>query len=164
MHNKLNEDNSGFVIFPSDNNLYLKTDSGKTLVYIVAFEVDQNKSSEISSVNLFQPGDFVADDVLFRPKYDVDKNVIHKNKEQDFYDSLYFPHLTSNNSIKKLMSINLISCICVGWCDWTYEYKNEIKFWNATFNDLTHEGRKLYYSLRKLHNNKEVRILTFNSI
>lgn len=160
----LNEDNSGFVNFPTDDMLYLKADSGKTLVYIVAFEVDQNKSAELSSVNLYQPGTFVADDVIFRPKYEPDKNIIFKNKEQDFYDSLYFPNLKSNNEFKKLMSINLISCVCVGWSDWSWEYKNEIKFWNATFDDLTHEGRKLYYSIRKLHNNKEVRILTFNNV
>jgi hypothetical protein len=163
MHNEPNED-FGFVNFPNDDRMYIRADSGKTLIYIVAFEVDQNKSPEISSLNLFQPGTFVSDDVIFRPKYEPEKNIISKNKEQDFYDSLYFPNLKSNNEIKRLMSINLISCVCVGWCDWTYEYKNEIKFWNATFNDLTHEGRKIYYSLRKLHNNKEIRILTFSDI
>ena len=36
--------------------------------------------------------------------------------------------------------------------------------WICTFRDLTNEGQKLYYSIKKLHNNKEVRILTFNNI
>jgi len=36
--------------------------------------------------------------------------------------------------------------------------------WKATYRDLTEEGKKLYYSMKKLHNNKEVRILTFNNI
>ena len=36
--------------------------------------------------------------------------------------------------------------------------------WTASFDSLTNEGKKLYYSLRKLHNNKEVRILTFNNV
>ena len=52
----------------------------------------------------------------------------------------------------------------MGWSEFSYELKDNIGFWSASFRDLTNEGRKLYYSIKKLHNNKEVRILTFNNI
>jgi hypothetical protein len=58
----------------------------------------------------------------------------------------------------------LVTSICVGWCDGNYISKYENKFWTADFKDLTNEGRKLYYSIKKLHNNKEVKILTINSV
>jgi hypothetical protein len=66
--------------------------------------------------------------------------------------------------MNKVLSIPMTTAICVGWSDCSYELRNEIGFWNATFDDLTNEGKKLYYSIRKLHNNKEIRILTFNNI
>ena len=58
----------------------------------------------------------------------------------------------------------MTTCICMGWSDYTFDVKDDLGFWNASFRDLTNEGRKLYYSIKKLHNNKEVRILTFNNI
>ena len=76
---------------------------------------------------------------------------------------MYFPNFDSTEFWKKQMSINLISVVCVGWSNQSFEYRNDIKFWNATFRDLTPEGKNLYYSIKKLHNNKEVRILTFNT-
>lgn len=158
-----NEDNNGFVNFPQESNTIYKIDTGKTLVYIACFEVDDTKDPKMSNINLFQPGSFVADDVIVRPSLENDDISIN-NRNQDFYDSIYFPNLTSRDKIKKFMSIDLISCVCIGWINATYEYKNEIKFWNAGFRDLTHEGKNLYYSIRKLHNNKEVRILTFNNV
>ena len=57
----------------------------------------------------------------------------------------------------------MTSSICIGWSDFIYDYRDGNN-WFATFKDLTHEGKKLYYSIKKLHNNKEVRILTFNNI
>lgn len=161
------EDNSGFVNFPIPGRNITKIDSGKTLVYIVAFEVDKLKDS-MSNVNLFLPGIFVSDDMVTRPmpikSNESVEDIIKKNLEQDFYDSLYFPKKSSIEDWKRNMSIDLISSVCIGWSNSTYEYNGEIRFWNATFKDLTNEGKKLYYSLRKLHNNKEIRILTFNNI
>lgn len=161
------EDNSGFVNFPSAGRDIAKIDSGKTLVYLVAFEVDLEKDS-MSNINLFQPGIFVSDDMTSRPipihHNDTVEDIINRNKEQDFYDSLYFPKRVSLEEWKRNMSVDLISCICLGWSNHTFEYNGQIRFWNASFKDLTNEGKKLYYSIRKLHNNKEIRILTFNNI
>lgn len=160
------EDNSGFINFPSPSKEISRIDSGKTLVYIVSFEIDYEKDN-MSSINLFQPGIFVSDDMVSRPEAssyndDIDQ-IVKRNKEQDFYDEIYFPNKNLGDW-KGNMSIDLISCICIGWSNYTYEYNDKIKFWNAGFGNLTNEGKKLYYSMRKLHNNKEVRILTFNNI
>jgi hypothetical protein len=161
------EDNSGFVNFPSGGREVAKIDSGKTLVYLVAFEVDLEQDS-MSNINLFQPGIFVSDDMVTRPapirNNDTPDDVVRRNKEQDFYDSLYFPNRSAIENWRRGMSIDLISSVCLGWSNFTYEHNSEIRFWNATFKDLTNEGKKLYYSFRKLHNNKEIRILTFNNI
>jgi hypothetical protein len=70
----------------------------------------------------------------------------------------------NKNELKKLLSIPMTTCICMGWSEFTFDIKDDLGFWNASFRDLTNEGRKLYYSIKKLHNNKEVRILTFNNI
>jgi hypothetical protein len=122
----------------------------------------------MSNINISQPGIFVSDDMLTRPSpiknSDTPDDVVRRNKEQDFYDSLYFPNRSSLEDWRRSSSIDLISSVCLGWSNFTYEYNSEIRFWNATFRDLTNEGRKLYYSFRKLHNNKEIRILTFNNI
>ena len=162
-----NEDNSGFVVFPIPGREITRIDSGKTLVYIVAFEVSQEGDS-MSNINIFQPGIFVSDDLTTRPSVnrtsDSISEVIKTNQEQDFYDSLYFPKRSSIEDWKRNMSVDLISVVCLGWSNFTYEHNSEIKFWNAGFKDLTNEGKKLYYSMRKLHNNKEIRILTFNNI
>ena len=45
-----------------------------------------------------------------------------------------------------------------------YEYNDRIDPWVRTFRELTNEGRKLYYSTKKLHNDAEIRLLTFNNI
>lgn len=167
------EDNSGFVNFPTGGRDITRLDTGKTLVYLVAFEVDfdldgETEKDSLSNINLFQPGVFVSDDMISRPAAlkpsDDVEQVIKHNQQQDFYDSLYFPRKASIEDWKRNMSIDLISSVCIGWSNFTYEHNNEIKFWNATFKDLTNEGKKLYYSLRKLHNNKEIRILTFTEI
>lgn len=161
------EDNSGFVNFPIPSKDISRIDLGKTLVYLIAFEVDPEKDN-MSNLNLFQPGIFVSDDVATRPApikcTDTHEDVVRRNREQDFYDSLYFPHRNSSENLERGMSINLISSVCLGWSNFTYEHNDQIRFWNATFKDLTNEGKKLYYSFRKLHNNKEIRILTFNNI
>ena len=75
-------------------------------------------------------------------------------KEGD-HTKRYFPN--------KELSIPLTSSILVGWFEQTIETKSGEQ-WFATFRDLTNEGQKLYYSMKKLHNNKEIRILTFNNI
>ena len=162
------EDNSGFINFPYNSNKIVAVDSGKTLVYIVSFDIfNKNKNSKMENINLFSPGVFVSDDVVARPYTNLDINsidsLIDSHAEQDNYDKMYFPNFNSEEFWKKQMSINLITSVCVGWCNYSFEYRNQINFWNATFRDLTTEGKNLYSSLKKLHNNKEVRILTFTT-
>lgn len=166
----LNEDNSGFINFPLSSNLsFTKLDVGKTFVYIVAFDAMDltNKAYELSNLHLIMPGTFVGDDITNRPRV-KDKmsieDLIEDQIKNDEYDKVYFPNFTGKSELKRIMSIPMTSCICVGWSEFTFESKDKIGLWSASFRDLTHEGRRLYYSIKKLHNNKEVRILTFSNI
>jgi hypothetical protein len=149
-----NEDNSGYVFFPINAGRRLTIISDiKTLIYLVAFE--PKKPGDISNVTISSPGDFVSDDVSDRLNY----NDVLKNQSANIeYDRNYFPFLSKSD----IKSILMVSSICIGWSDNTYEIDGEP--WKATYRDLTDEGQRLYYTLKKLHNNKEIRILTFNNI
>jgi len=167
----LREDNSGFVHFPLEGKMINRLDTGKTFVYLVAFDAEDvtNNAYELSNLRLLLSGTFIADDISMRTrpktsgKMSIDELIKNKLKD-DEYDNLYFPNSGDKDDLKKLMSIPFTTCICMGWSDYTFEIKEDLGFWNASFRDLTNEGRKLYYSIKKLHNNKEVRILTFNNI
>jgi len=163
------EDNTGFINFPIPDSKLTSVEDSCTLVYIVAFETQKNKEregSDLGNISMALPGIFVSDDVISRPKMDLDKStldsLIDKQTEQNDYDSMYFPNIGQEEWMKNI-SINFITAICVGWCNQTFEFSEENKMWNASFKDLTHEGKILYYGIKKLHNSKEVRILTFNT-
>jgi hypothetical protein len=163
------EDNNGFVNFPNQNNRQLvKLDTGKTFVYIVAFDPQDLVGNPyvLSRVHLSMPGSFIGDDMMQRApdkqSNDID-DLINDQILSDKYDSIYFPDI-SKDDVEKMLSVSMVSCICVGWSEYTYELKDHLGFWYASFRELTNEGRKLYYSIKKLHNTKEVRILTFNNI
>ena len=166
----MREDNTGFVNFPRPTNQHIvKLDTGKTFVYIVAFDPQDvtNKAYELSNTHLLMPGSFVCDDMTQRPpiknmQISID-DLIENQVDNDQYDSMYFPNIKKEGT-ERLSSIPFVSCVCVGWSEYTYELKDKIGFWFASFRDLTDGGRKLYYSMKKLHNTKEVRILTFNNI
>ena len=167
----LSEDNSGFVNFPLPSRVINRLETGKTFVYLVAFDVEDmtNNAYELSNLRLLLTGNFIADDISMRhkPKNPMEVSIdelIKNNFKDDEYDNLYFPSSGDEDDFKKLMSIPLTTCICMGWSNYTFEIKDDLGFWNGSFRDLTNEGRKLYYSIKKLHNNKEVRILTFNNI
>lgn len=167
----LREDNSGFVNFPLEGKMINRLETGKTFVYLVAFDSQDvsNNAYELSNLRLLLSGTFIADDISMRSrpkisgKMSIDELIKNKLKD-DEYDNLYFPNSHNKDGLKKLMSIPMITCICMGWSDYTFDIKEDLGFWSASFRDLTNEGRKLYYSIKKLHNNKEVRILTFNNI
>lgn len=162
------EDNNGFINFPLPGK-FVNKHEGKTFVYLVAFETSDILNNEtvnapyaLSNLRLLLPGDFVSDDISARNKIQnmnisLDE-LVKIEKENIELDKTFFP-----NEVNPF-SIPLTSAICIGWHDSTFEIKNDIGFWHATFRDLTHEGKKLYYSIKKLHNNKQVRILTFNNI
>jgi hypothetical protein len=161
------EDNNGFVYFPHLNDVHIEgNDIGKTMVYIVAFEPIKLNMG-LSNTILFSPGSFVSDDVSVRIEIksndSLDK-LIDMQKSNEEQEKFYFPNIGSKDELLRLESIDLISCVCVGWSNYTYEYRRKNQIWVATFRDLTPEGQRLYYSLKKLHNNKEIRILTFNNI
>jgi hypothetical protein len=134
----IKEDNNGFVYFPIMDNS-IKRINGKTLVYIVAF--DEKSDYILSNNQLNIPGRYMTDDITGRCIY------LNSDMEEEF---------------ENIPSISVVSSICIGWSILTF--KREDEHWYATFSDLTSEGRKLYYSIKKLHNNKEVRILTFNEV
>ena len=160
------EDTCGFVNFPPPNGRFVYgKDIGKTLVYLVAFEPTTKIDSGLSNVNMQSQGHFVSDDVMNRPHTNSSSldELIGDQIGEDEYDMYYFPNINSEDELIRLESINLISCICIGWSNLTYELKGD-KIWSAGFRDLTNEGQRLYYSIKKLHNNKEIRILTFNNI
>ncbi len=75
-------------------------------------------------------------------------------------DKIYFPNIEDDIPV----SIPITTSICLGWNENSFESREKNTSWVANFRDLTHEGKKIYYSIKKLHNNKEVRILTFNNI
>jgi hypothetical protein len=159
----LKEDNSGFVIFPYEGRIFNRLETGKTYIYLVAFHPsDMTKQPyQLSKVKIVQPGVFVSDDVTNSNrkkdyKADFDDFIEEIIKDNELGDR-YFPVNSGLNSIP------MTSAVCIGWSDFTFETKPGEQ-WFATFRDLTNEGQKLYYSIKKLHNNKEVRILTFNNI
>ena len=165
----LREDNSGFVNFPITGKMINRLETGKTFVYLVAFDSEDvtNNAYELSNLRLLSSGNFIGDDISMRtrPKGKMSIDDLIKNKmKDDEYDNLYFPNSENEDDIKRIMSIPMTTCICMGWSDYTFDIKDDLGFWCASFRDLTNEGRKLYYSIKKLHNNKEVRILTFNNI
>lgn len=165
----IKEDNTGFVNFPQTGRAISKLDTGSTLIYLVAFDIKDlsGRPYILSNNNLTMPGTFVGDDIIhrqFSPKQLTIDELIEENTKTDEMDATYFPKFSSGNEELRLNSIPLTTSICIGWSDTTYEFRERIGFWQATFKDLTNEGKKLYYSIKKLHNTKEVRILTFNNI
>jgi hypothetical protein len=169
----IREDNSGFVHFPIPNKFINRIDGGKTFVYLVAFDSQDlsNIAYELSNLRIIKPCDVVNDDISLRVRsktkdMSVDELIKNNFKEEEF-ENMYFPS-TSDEEMEAILSIPMTSCICLGWSEFTYEVKDDYPFpsgfWSASFRDLTNEGRKLYYSIKKLHNNKEVRLLTFNNI
>ena len=65
----LKEDNEGFVRFPNINRQITKLDCGKSMVYIIAFDVKDamGQKYDLSNIQLEMPGTFVSDDVNRRP-------------------------------------------------------------------------------------------------
>jgi hypothetical protein len=149
-------DNCGFVSFPQSISVINPVDCGKTSIYLVAFQ------EGISSLQLEKTGNFCGDDIVSRQNRislhskidDIVKDAqISEELEdlEDFYfkDGNIFP---------------VISSVLIGWSKFSWIYTDRLNPWCASFRDLSTEGRKLYYSFKKLHNNSDIRLLTFNNI
>ena len=160
---KLIEDNSGFVHFPIAGKIIDRIDGVKTFIYLVSFETLDltNTPYILSNCRLNLQGNLVSDDVTFRKRFihNTLEDLVESQIDNNEFESRYFPN--SDGEIQ--YSIPLTTSICLGWSENTYQFKDG-NDWVCTFRDLTSEGQKLYYSIKKLHNNKEVRILTFNNI
>ncbi len=154
----LREDNNGFINFPIPGRDFDRQE-GKTFIYLVAFDSQDfmNTAYDLSNLNLNLPGIFVADDISMRSKSDYQIALVEAGDK-------YFPNTNIRNGSDVRCSIPMTSCICIGWSEFTFNMRDEEMPWCATFRDLTNEGRRMYYTIKKLHNNKEVRILTFNNI
>ena len=113
----LKEDNDGFVRFPNTNRQIEKLDCGKSMVYIVAFDVKDvmGQKYALSNLLLEMPGTFVSDDVNRRPVLskqltidDID-DLIEQQVRDDEYDSLYFPpsrYLENRSEVHKFFELH----------------------------------------------------------
>ncbi len=146
-------DITGFVRFPSEDRRDIKiSNSAQTLIYLVAIDVEKR----MSHLNLNPGGIFLGDDITYQsPKIPNGLDIENIIKSLKFEN----PQIT-----KEKKPINLISCILIGWSNLNYTNKNDTHPWICSFRDLTNEGRRLYYSIRKLHNESEIRLITFNKI
>lgn len=144
-------DITGFVKFPEDNFEIIKSQSCSTLVYLLALDFSHNS---ISNVLMDVEPIFWGDDIS--PKLDLPHTYVFTQE--------HIVNVLKNHSIEKIdISKKVISCVLLGWSKFSYDFKNEFYPWICNFKDLTHEGRNLYYSFKKLHNEKEVRILTIKT-
>ena len=160
---RLREDNTGFVNFPIPGKVIDRIDGFKTFIYLVAFETLDltNVPYILSNCRLNLQGTLVSDDVTFRKRFTHNTldELVEEQLDNNEFEIRYFPNV--DDEIQS--SIPLTTCICLGWSENSYQFKNSAD-WVCSFRDLTNEGQKLYYSIKKLHNNKEVRIFTFNNI
>lgn len=150
------EESTGFVNFTHYSATAVKrVDSGKTMVYLIAFDEDEiSMNLELPNLGIFCGDDMNQNsaNLQFRNNQEVLERLLSEEVNiKDFY-------------FRKNRKFKIKSCILVGWSDYTYEYLYRVDPWCCTFKDLTNEGKKMYYSLKKLHNESEIRILTFNNI
>lgn len=145
---------TGFVNFPQTSKLIKTLEFGSTQVYIVAF------GHKLESQKLQSIGKFCGDDVT--PKL---AGLTRGKKLEEVVDELLHQDPTNKSYyFKNGDSFPVISSVLIGWSKYSYEYNDRIEPWSCSFRELTNEGKKLYYSLKKLHNDCEIRILTFNQI
>jgi len=135
--------NTGFVNFPDAKML----DTGKTFVYLVS--IDCEGSDEFSGSTLKNAGVYVGNDV------DTNNGSIALSTLNGKIDQL-------KRSVEKRLDSSFISTVLIGWSNLSY-YKNESP-WICGYQNLTHNGRQIYFGLKKLHYDKDIKILTFNHI
>jgi hypothetical protein len=145
-------DITGFVNFPNPYSRNIKRlDTGKTFIYLVAVDFEGNVLSKVS-MNI--DGDYVGDDITPKSHFDTSKFSVN--------DVVKIMRSESNLEINT--NVQFVSSILLGWSNFTYSVNNDIQPWVCSFRELTEEGKKLYYSFKKLNYDKDIRILTFNKI
>jgi hypothetical protein len=147
-------DNTGFVNFPNPYSRNIKQlQTGKTLIYLVAFDP---VSKNLSKISLNSQGEFVGDDIT--PRAHIDTSTLSS------FDVIEILKSQNSPDESKILEIPFVSCLLLGWSNFTWAINNDITPWICSFRELTEEGKKLYYSFKKLNYDKDIRILTFNKI
>lgn len=136
---------TGFVNFPFNQQHIYMMPSGKTFCYIVSIDIESKETSFIDLDFEIKSND---DDVSPKRITDLNKMTI-----KDVIETL-------KNEKSNQIELNFVSAVLIGSFNASFQMRNDTKGWNCTFGDLTPEGRKLYYSLKKLHYDKEVKIFT----
>lgn len=143
-------DITGFVHFPRPFLRNIKRlDVGRTYVYLAAFDNQEG----FSNINLSVSGEYSGDNLSNTRNVDTSKLSVNE-----------VVNLMKNSTNDPDFNSNMLSCVLIGWSNFTYKKEIDIRPWVCGFQDLTEEGQKLYYSFKKLHNSKEVRLLTFDTI
>ena len=148
-------ENKGFVNFPQYEKSTKAVDCGKTLVYLVAIQ------EGIANTSIKKIGNFCGDDILSKQNRlslsrtieDVIQEINSQSEIQEI-EKFYFQN----------ERLEAVSSILIGWSKFTWQYVDRLNPWCCGFRDLSNEGKKIYYSLKKLHNHSDIRILTFNNI
>lgn len=160
-----------YIKFPANQNDVILIDDGKTTINLIVFDPRESPEymSEESNTHLVLDGVFVSDNVITRPSLDEYKDLsvdelVSSEIASNNYTELYFPNFNSDlfqsSDISKYLSIPLLCSIMLGKCNMTFE-RNEGGFWNASFEDLTDDGKNVFHLMRKLYPDKEIRLLTF---
>ena len=145
-------DITGFVHFPNPYSRNIKRlNTGKTFVYLVAVDFE---GDELSKVTINTDGYYVGDDITPKSHFDTSK--------LSFDEVLKIMKNEGNFEINT--NIKFVSSVLLGWSNFNYSINNDIQPWICSFRELTEEGKKLYYSFKKLNYDKDIRILTFNKI
>lgn len=148
-------DLTGFVNFPYYRGIK-KIDCGRTQVYLVAFQENSDFGIEFEKIGNYCGDDMSIGRTFITSGVEIDSVVKELTEEEG--------HMVEDSVFKNKSKIKLDACLLLGWSNFSYSFTDRIEPWRCNFRDLTNEGRKLYYSLKKLHNSSEIRILTFNNI
>lgn len=141
---------TGFINFPFNKPHISYNENGKTYCYIVSLDVKDDKSLPFLDLNIDLSS--YTDDIS--PKKSIDTG------KMSLTDAI--------EAIKSLdpidIDLNIISAVLVGSTDHIFSKSFDIEPWSCSFTDLTTSGRDLYYSLKKLHYDKEIKIITITKI
>jgi hypothetical protein len=140
---------TGFVNFPFNQPHLVEIPNGFTYCYIVAIDT-QRPFNQQSFIKLNFEIKSINDDITPKKKTDTSRMTAEEIIE-----------ILTKTDYSKIEN-KFVSCVLLGSYDSIFQVKGDIINWNCTFGDLTQEGKKLYYSLKKLHYDKEVKILTLN--